>query len=253
LASTSEIARRYFGALSAQPEPEAIAAGVWVVRGGRPRLMNVFLLADEGGVTVFDAGCSDMAPALAAAGARLGGIKRVVLGHADCDHRGAAPGLDAPVYCHPADRVAAESDSSVRDYWDLAQLSLWARPIYPKLLTGWDGGAVAIDGTVEEGDEIAGFKVVHLPGHAPGLIGLYREEDRLALVSDCVYTINPETGRSNAPHVPHRAFNQNTDQARSSIRKLAQYDPSVVWTGHVKPVSGPDVAAQLERAASGRA
>ncbi len=35
---------------------------------------------------------------------RLGGIKRVVLGHADPDHRGAAPALGAPVYCHEAER-----------------------------------------------------------------------------------------------------------------------------------------------------
>jgi glyoxylase-like metal-dependent hydrolase (beta-lactamase superfamily II)/predicted ester cyclase len=230
-------------------EAEAIAAGVWIVRGGRPKTMNVYLLADEGGLTVFDAGISDMGPALLAACARLGGIKRVVLGHADCDHRGAAPVLDAPVYCHPADRAAAGSDSAFRDYWDLTQLAPWARPVFPKLLQMWDGGAVPIEGTVEEGDEVAGFKVIHLPGHAPGLIGLFREEDRLALVSDMLYTLNPETGIKNAAHVPHRAFNQDTEQARASIRKLAAYDPSVVWPGHANSVAG-DVAAQLEAAAS---
>ena len=39
-----------------------------------------------------------------------------------------------------------------------------------------------------------GFRVIELPGHAPGLIGLYRESDRLALVSDCFYTLDPQTG-----------------------------------------------------------
>ena len=56
--------------------------------------MNVYLIEDDGGVTVFDCGVSDMTAPLAAAGARLGGIKRIVLGHADADHRGAAPGLE---------------------------------------------------------------------------------------------------------------------------------------------------------------
>jgi glyoxylase-like metal-dependent hydrolase (beta-lactamase superfamily II)/predicted ester cyclase len=230
-------------------QAEAIAAGVWIVRGGRPKTMNVYLIADEGGVTVFDAGISDMGPALGAACARLGGAKRVVLGHADCDHRGAAPVLDAPVYCHPLERAAAESPAPFRDYWDFARLAPFARPIFPKLLTAWDGGAVAIEGTVEEGDEIAGFKVVHLPGHAPGLIGLYREEDRLALVSDCFYTVNPETGLAQAASVPHPAFNQDTETARASIRKLAGYELSAVWAGHAKPVTG-DVSAQLARAAA---
>ena len=41
-----------------------------------------------------------------------------------------------------------------------------------------------IGGTVSEGDEVAGFRVIHFPGHAPGLIGLWRESDRVALVSD---------------------------------------------------------------------
>jgi glyoxylase-like metal-dependent hydrolase (beta-lactamase superfamily II)/predicted ester cyclase len=230
-------------------EPEAIAAGVWILRGGRPRVMNVYLIEDEGGVTVFDAGVRTMATAVRTAGVRLGGIRRVILGHADCDHRGSAAGLDAPVYCHPLERSAAESPSAYRDYWNFELLSNWAAPIFPKLLSSWDGGALEIAGTVEEGEEIAGFKVVHLPGHAPGLIGLYREQDRLALVSDCFYTLNVETGIRNEAHVPHPAFNYDTAQARESIRKLAALDPAVAWAGHTKPVSGTDVELQLQRAA----
>jgi steroid delta-isomerase-like uncharacterized protein len=230
-------------------EPERIAEGVWLVRGGIPKIMNVYLLEDDGGVTVFDAGASDMAAPLAAAGARLGGIKRVVLGHADADHRGAAPGLNAPVYCHEADRAAAESADSYRPYWNRSKLGPRGRTVLWRLIPTWDGGPVQIAGTVDEGDEIAGFRVVHLPGHAPGLIGLFRESDRLALVSDTVYTIDPESGRRRPAHVPHPAFNQDTEQARASIRKLAALDPATVWSGHADPVTG-DVAKQLDSAAS---
>ncbi len=230
-------------------EPEWIAEGVWVVRGGRPRTMNVYLIEDEGGVTMFDAGISDMTGALRSITARLGGLRRIVLGHADCDHRGAAPGLEVPVVCHPGEREAAESDSTFRPYWQLSLLAPPVRPIFPKLLTSWDGGKVRIEATVREGDEVAGFRVIDLPGHAPGLIGLFREDDRLALVSDCFYTLDPQTGIKNAAHVPHRAFNHDTEQARVSIRKLAALEPAVAWAGHARPVSG-DVVAQLERAAS---
>jgi steroid delta-isomerase-like uncharacterized protein len=231
-------------------DAERIAEGVWLVRGGIPKSMNVYLIEDEGGVTVFDAGISDMAVPLAAATARLGGIKRIVLGHADADHRGAAPGLQAPVYCHPADREAAESPETYRPYWDRSKLDMHGRTVLWRLIATWDGGPVEIAGTVEEGDEIAGFRVVHLPGHAPGLIGLFRESDRLALVSDTVYTVDPQSGRREPAHVPHPAFNQNTDRARDSIGKLAALDPASVWAGHADPVTG-DVRAQLERAASG--
>ncbi|MGZ4307583.1 MAG: ester cyclase [Solirubrobacteraceae bacterium] len=231
-------------------EPEPIADGVWVVRGGFPsKTMNVYFIADDGGVTVFDAGISDMTSAVRTAGVRLGGIKRVVLGHADCDHRGSAPGLGAPVSCHPAEREAAESSEPLRPYWDLAKLAPHGRAIYKRLLPAWDGGAVQIAGTVQEGDEIAGFRVVELPGHAPGLIGLFRDSDRLALVSDCFYTVDPQTGIRGAARVPLPAFTMDTDQARASIRKLAAMSPSVAWAGHADPVRG-DVVAQLEHAAS---
>jgi glyoxylase-like metal-dependent hydrolase (beta-lactamase superfamily II)/predicted ester cyclase len=230
--------------------PEPIADGVWVVRGGFPsKSMNVYFIADEGGVTMFDAGISDMTSAVRTAGVQLGGIKRVVLGHADADHRGSAPGIDAPVYCHPADREAAESSEPLRPYWDFSKLKPYGRALYKRLLPAWDGGAVQIAGTVQEGDEIAGFRVIELPGHAPGLIGLFRDSDRLALVSDCFYTVDPQTGIKGAPRVPIAAFTMDTEQARASIRKLAAMSPSVAWAGHADPVRG-DVVAQLEHAAS---
>ena len=105
------------------------------------------------------------------AAARLGGIKRVVLGHADADHRGGAPGLGAPVYCHPAEREAAESSDSFRPYWQLDKLGPHGRALLPRLIPVWDGGAVQIAGKVAEGDQIAGFRVIELPGHAPGVGG----------------------------------------------------------------------------------
>ncbi len=203
-------------------EPEPIAEGVWIVRGGRPRTMNVYLIEDEGGLTMFDAGISDMTGALRSITARLGGLKRIVLGHADCDHRGAAAGLDAPVYCHPAERPAAESNDAFRPYWDfspargLRAADLSEAADAPGTAARWRSRE-----RCDEGDEVAGFRVVELPGHAPGLIGLFRESDRLALVSDCFYTVNPETGMKNAAHVPHAAFNHDTETARASIRKLA--------------------------------
>lgn len=231
-------------------EPERIADGLWVLRGGFPlKLMNVYLLEDGHGVTVFDAGIEAMGAALAGVCARFGGAKRVVLGHADADHRGAAPALDSQVYCHPDERAAAASDSPFRDYWNLDKLDLYGRVLLARLLPSWDGGPVAIAGTVSEGDEVAGFRVVELPGHAPGLIGLFRESDRLALVSDCIYTIDEQSGRKRAPHIPHPAFDADFEQARASILKLADLEPATVWAGHGDPVTG-DVALQLRRAAS---
>jgi steroid delta-isomerase-like uncharacterized protein len=234
----------------AKRELERVADGVWLLRGGVPRTMNVYLLEDEGGgVTLYDAGIRSMTHALAEAAAPLGGINRIVLGHADADHRGAAPGLRVPVFCHPADREAAESGEPLRTYHELDKLGIPARYVYRHLLSFWDGGPVRVDGTVEEGDDVSGFRVVHLPGHAPGLIGLFRDSDRLALTSDCFYVIDPETSRKVPPGPPHPAFNEDTEQARASMLKLAELDPSAAWPGHADALTG-DVRAQLERAAA---
>jgi glyoxylase-like metal-dependent hydrolase (beta-lactamase superfamily II)/predicted ester cyclase len=231
-------------------DPERIAEGVWIVRGGFPlKSMNVYLIEDEGGgVTMFEAGIKAMAPGLSAAAASLGGLNRIVLGHAHADHRGAAPALQVPVYCHPADRIDAEGDGGAH-YFDFSKATVPARWTLPRLLPLWDGGPVKISGTVEEGEDVSGFEVVHIPGHSPGQIALWRESDRIVLTADCFYTIDICTGRHVPPRVPSPAFNLDTEQARASIRKIAALEPAVAWPGHADPVTG-DVRAQLEQAAS---
>ena len=229
-------------------EPEPVADGVWVVRGGFPtKEMNVYLVRDGAGVVLFDAGIRAMTDAVAAAGASLGGITRVLLGHGHPDHRGVAPFFDVPVLCHADNRADAEGDGG-RRYFDYTKLRPYAKPVFPFLLNVWDGGPVQIADTVAEGDDVAGFEVVLLPGHAPGLVGLWRAADRLALVSDCFYTLDPQSGRHGHPRVPHDAFNLDTAQARASILKLAAMEPAAAWAGHAEPLTG-DVRGQLEHAA----
>jgi glyoxylase-like metal-dependent hydrolase (beta-lactamase superfamily II)/predicted ester cyclase len=228
--------------------PEQIAEGVWIVRGGFPmRTMNVYLVRDGDGVLVFDGGIRAMTKAVAAGGARLGGTTGWVLGQEHPDHRGIAPSLGVPVHCHPDGKADAEGDGG-EHYFDWSKLRQPTRTVMPMMLRLWDGGPVPIAGTVSEGDDVAGFEVVHLPGHAPGQIGLWRESDRLALVSDCFYTLDINSGRKGPPRLPASAFNQDTEQARASIRKLAALEPAAAWPGHADPLTG-DVRSQLEHAA----
>jgi glyoxylase-like metal-dependent hydrolase (beta-lactamase superfamily II) len=243
-------ARTRVGRRLSNLKKERVADGVWVLRGGFPaKTMNVYLISDGDGVIVFDAGIRAMTRGIGAEAGSMGGITRIVLGHSHADHRGAAPGLGAPVYCHPDEVADAISDGG-EHYFDFSKLERrLARFMMPRLLRRWDGGPVKVEGTVSEGEEIAGFEVLHLPGHAPGMIGLWRKSDRLALASDTLYTLDPQTGIPGHPRVPHRAFNHDTDQARESMRKLAALEPATVWLGHAKPVTG-NVREQIERAAA---
>lgn len=232
---------------------ERVADGVWLLRGDLRSGMNIYFLEDGDGVVQFDAGTKSMRKAAARTARELGGLQKVVLGHAHADHRGSAPYLDAPVYCHPDEVADAESGEAISAYFDLSLVG-WAptRLIYPTLLRHWDGGAVKIAGTVAEGDEIAGFKVLHFPGHAPGLIGLWRESDRLALVSDVVYLVDSERLKAlpeGEASVAHPAFAWNHQESKRSLRRLAELEPLVVGTGHNRPLRGEGLRATLEAAA----
>ncbi len=150
-------------------EAQPVAEGVWVVQG-QPGRCNVYLIEDDGGVTLFDAGARTMTRAVASAGAKLGGIRRVVLGHGHTDHRGVAPALGVPVLCHPDEVVGRRRQRRLSLLADGPRRPApVARQIHRLLHRyAFDGGPVKISGTVSEGDEIAGFRVVDLPGHAPG-------------------------------------------------------------------------------------
>jgi glyoxylase-like metal-dependent hydrolase (beta-lactamase superfamily II) len=237
------------------PTTERIADGVWRHAGDVRRGMNIYLLEDEGGVTVFDAGTQVMTVGVRKAAEELGGAKRVVLGHSHPDHRGVAPGLGVPVLCHPDEVADARGDGGVH-YFDIDQIPVWwSRRIYPALLRRWDGGPVEIADTVSEGDEAAAFQVVHFPGHAPGLIGLWRERDRLAIVSDVIYMVDSlrlkRLPDDQAPVVPDRVWSLDHEGAKASVRKLAALEPRTVWAGHAEALRGEpqQVRALLERAA----
>jgi len=232
---------------------EKVANGVWLLRGDTRKAMNIYFLEDGDGVVQFDAGTKAMVKQARAAAQQLGGVKRIVLGHAHADHRGTAPSIGVPVSCHPDEVADAESDAAIAPYMDISALPAPARWIYPMLLRRWDGGGVKIADTVSEGDEVAGFRVIHFPGHAPGLIGLWRESDRLAVVSDVVYLIDSTKMGKPLPageaSVPHPAWAWDHAQAKESVRKLAALEPTLVCTGHDEPLRGDNLRPALERAA----
>jgi hydroxyacylglutathione hydrolase len=229
------------------PDVRDIAPGVRQVALGSPFLSYAYLLDSPEGSVAFDTGVRGSGPEILAAAGGL--IAKIVLSHAHADHRGAAPELDAPIYCHPDEVADAQADwpQSYLDF-SLIENEQIREGLY-RLNEMWDSGSVEIAGTVEEGDEVAGMQVIHVPGHAPGEIALFRASDGLLLAADAIYTQDAETGQPASARVPHQFANWDTEQARASIRKLITYKPTSVWLGHSTSVTG-DVEAQLEAAAA---
>jgi hydroxyacylglutathione hydrolase len=214
---------------------------------------NIYFLEDDGGVIVYETGSVTNAPEITQAAADRGGIAGIVLSHAHPDHRGGASQLDAPIFCHPEERPGAEGDGWLEDGYDFSRIENPAiRDAVPRFLRELDGGPVAIEGTLCDGDVVAGFEVLHLPGHTPGQVGLWRESDRLAIVSDAVFVWDPFTIDGLPGHVrlPPPAIRPDDQAARASMRRIAALDPATLWLGHYGPITG-DVADQLEAAAGG--
>ena len=239
---------------------ERVAEGVWLMRGGGlppvvERIMNVYFVEGEDGVTVFDAGVRSMARQIQSVGRAMGGIARIVLGHAHPDHRGAAARVDAPVWCHEAEVEYAEADDG-QPYTDFRALPLLTKTnptragIWLMHHYVWDAGPVRVSRTLREGDSVAGFEVIHLPGHAPGQIALWRERDRVALTTDCFYMLDAYSGEPSEPVVPYDAFNLDTAEARRSVGKLAELEPAICCPGHLGPLTD-DVVGRLGRATAG--
>lgn len=227
---------------------EQVADGLWRLRGGFPLSINVFFVAEEDGVAVFDAGTKAMGPAIRAAADELGGATRVILGNAHPDHRGGANAVGAPVWCGEAERSDVAGDGGLH-YFDFAKLPALNRPLSRYLMRSWDGGPVKVSGTLLEGDPVGEFGVMELPGHGPGTIGLLRERDGLALTNDAFALFDPALPRPGRPRIPHPAFNFSTSQVRASLAKLAEFHPTVCWPGHYGPLEGPDLPERLLAAA----
>ncbi len=243
-------APRHDTRLDSEPmSAEKVADGVWRVKAGFPLSVNAFLLEEPGGgVTAFDAGPKSMGAKIRAAAAPFGGVRRIVLGNAHADHRGGAKAIGGEVHCHTDERGDVEGDGGLH-YFDYAALGFPSSLLTPRLMDAMDDGPIAVSGKLVDGDEVAGFEVVHLPGHGPGCIGLWRASDRLAISNDCFALFDPRLPRpGGAPRVPHRAFNWDTERARASIRRLAALDPATCWPGHYGPLTG-DCRGALERAA----
>ncbi len=96
---------------------------------------------------------------------------------------------------------------------------------------------------LRDNDVVAGFRVVHAPGHTPGHVIFFRESDRVAIAGDVLANINFVTGRPGLREPP-RVFCVDAEQNRRSIKILWELRPSLVCFGHGPPLRDPEV---LER------
>jgi glyoxylase-like metal-dependent hydrolase (beta-lactamase superfamily II) len=87
-----------------------------------------------------------------------------------------------------------------------------------------------VDLLAHEGDDIAGLKVIHIPGHTPGSIALYDRKRKVLFVGDALRF------RNEAVQGPSERMTMDLNKAYESIEKLTSFDFDVLLSGHSKPV-----------------
>jgi hydroxyacylglutathione hydrolase len=85
---------------------------------------------------------------------------------------------------------------------------------------------------------VAGFTVLHVPGHSAGHVAYWRESDRALIVGDVITNINTVTGLPGL-HEPKTFFTPDPARNRESARRLAALEPELVCFGHGRPLRDP--------------
>lgn len=164
-------------------------------------------------------------------------LSLVALTHVHPDHQGLADLLcrerEIPLACHADDVDFMEGRKKIQEGAKL-------NPLVERIQTSWTGPPHKVDRVLNEGDEVAGFRVVHAPGHAPGEVIYFRDSDCVAICGDVIRNMSYLTGRPGIRQPPDE-FTYDPAENRRSIRKLADLNPSIILPGHGPAVT--DMAA----------
>jgi hydroxyacylglutathione hydrolase len=209
-----------------------LAPGVWRLKEFPAPSINVYLAED----VLIDAGRRwDRRRVFDEIEGRQ--LSMLALTHVHPDHQGVAKDVcearDIPLACHADDVDAMEGRRPIQE----------AAPNNPYnriIKRIWQGPPHEVGRVLSEGDEVAGFRVIHAPGHSRGEVIFFRDSDRVAICGDVIRNMSYATGLPGVKEPPE-IFTYDPPENRRSIRKLAELGPSLILPGHGPAVT--DMAA----------
>lgn len=200
-----------------------LAPGVWRLKQLPAPAVNVYLAED----VLIDAGTRwDRRRIFAEIEGRE--LSLLALTHVHPDHQGVAKDVcetrGIALACHADDVDAMEGRRPVQE-------SDADNPFNRLIARFWQGPPHEVGRVLSEGDEVAGFRVVHAPGHARGEVIYFRESDRVAICGDVIRNLSYATGLPGIKQPPD-VFTYDPVENRRSIRKLAELNPALILPGH---------------------
>jgi glyoxylase-like metal-dependent hydrolase (beta-lactamase superfamily II) len=251
---------------------EPIAADVYRLR---TLMVNVYFVRDRvsGGWVLVDTGLFGYAGAIRREAKRLFGRPpdAVVLTHGHVDHVGTVKPLVAgwgvPVYAHRLELpyLTGRSKYPPPDPTVGGGAQSWMSPLFSR-------GPIDLGARVHELPArgvvpwLAEWTWLPTPGHSPGHVSLFREDDRVLIAGDAVVTTHQESMinvvlQRAVVSRPPAYFTPDWEKAERSVRHIAALDPEVLATGHGPAMRGSvmrrelrDLADRFDRAvpSSGR-
>jgi hydroxyacylglutathione hydrolase len=155
-------------------------------------------------------------------------ISAHALTHAHPDHQGAShrvcEELAVPYWVGEADAAAAENPDLIKD-------PMKKHPVARTFAAAFTGPGHPVARRLHEGDDVAGFRVLDVPGHSPGHVAFWRESDRVLILGDVLTNMDQLTGLRGL-HEPKAYLTTDPAQNRDSARKVAKLEPALVCFGH---------------------
>jgi len=181
--------------------------------------------------------------------------RAIYLTHGHFDHVGAVRELaefwDVPVFAHELELpyLTGLSSYAPPDPNVGGGLLAWISALYPR-------GPIDLGRRVNalQADNLPfldKWRWIQTPGHTPGHVSFFREQDRLLLAGDAFTTTRPESLRAQLrpqPGVygPPAYFTCDWASAWSSVQRLASLHPAVAATGHGLPLRGAELEQGLQ-------